>query len=309
MYKHPISAFFRLLPALSWLAACTIAVWVPLRLSLNMHAEGRWGDVARGWPDALMLLGFVAVAIYAARMAYKEYKQALPALLADTPIGLGLPLRWRPQPFTPTRYPLSDTLRAELHKLIETLGGAGMLQSGEVAIDEILDRAETFDEWSTVDLYMAMNVLHVLRSERERPFANIAFFLNDVETDESDAMMIVWELARLCGRSREVGAVRVRSVSGGKIVPAHGEFPVPNAVAEFELGTEHHAVSFVLYRKSLPGGLIEALARIFTHPYDPRRFVWDNFGSFFSVCYLTPTQTSMINQRRAGEVSRFEEVT
>lgn len=140
---------------------------------------------------------------------------------------------------------------------------AGMLQSGEITIDEVIDRAETFDEWSEVDLYMAMNVLHALRSEREQPFANIAFFLADAETDESDAA---------------------------------------------KLGTEHHAVPFVLYRKNLPGGLIEALARILTSADDPRRFVWDNFDSFLSVSYLTPAQTSMVNSAEREKFPRFEEV-
>jgi hypothetical protein len=267
--------------------------------------------MTKAWPDALVVLGFVAVAVYAARMAYQQYKEALPALRADIPITirLGLPLRRRPQPFTPPRYPLSDTLRAELQKLIETLQSAGMLVSGEVAIDEVIDRAETFDEWSTVDLYMAMNVLHELHSERRRSFANIAFFLVDAETDESDAVKIVRELVRLCGRSQELSAIRVRSVNGGKIVPANGGFPPPNAVAEFELGTEHHAVPFVLYSKNLPGGLIEALAKVLTSADDPRRFVWDNFDSFFSVSYLTPAQTSMVNSAEQKEFPRFEEVT
>lgn len=308
MHKHPISAFFRLLPALGWLAACAVALWMPMRLYLSLDTKGPWSDLTKAWPDALMLLGFVAVAIYSAHRAYKEYQEALPALRADTPIRLGLPLRPRPQRFTPTRYPLSATLRAELHRLIETLQSAGMLRSGEVAIDEFIDRTETFDEWSKVDLYMAMNVLHGLYSERERPFDNIAFFSADAETDESNAAKIVQELVRLCGRSQELSAIRMRSASGGQIVPAHSGFPPPNAVAEFRLGTEHHAVPFVLYKKNLPGGLIEALAKILTSADDPRRFVWDNFDSFLSVSYLTPAQTSMINRAERGEFPRFEEV-
>lgn len=305
--KHPISAFFRLLPTLSWLAACAVALWVPARLSLYMQARGRWSDLGEAWPYALMLLGFVAVAIYSARMAHKEYRDALPALRADTPIRLGLLMRRRrPPPFTPTRYPLSETLRAELRKLIETLQSAGMLQPAEVAIDEVIERAETFDEWSQVDLYMAMHVLHVLESERGRPFTNIAFFPADVETDESDVVKIVRELVRLCGRSQELSAVRVRSINGGALVPtAAGSLPPPNAVAEFELGGERHAVPFVLYPKNLPEGLIEGLAKVLVADDDPRRFVWDFFDSFFTVSYLTPAQTSTVNSAEREEIPRF----
>jgi hypothetical protein len=126
-------------------------------------------------PALLWLLAF-AVAAYSARAAYQEHKEALPALRADRPITLGLPRRLRPKPLTPTRYPLSEALRAELRNLIATLENAGMLLPGEVAIDEFIDRTETFDEWSSVDLYLAMNVLHAQHHERRRPFANLAFF-------------------------------------------------------------------------------------------------------------------------------------
>ena len=87
-----------------------------------------------------------------------------------------------------------------------------------------------------------------------------------------------------------------------------GGFPPPNAVAEFNLGAEHHAVPFVLYSKLLPGGLIEALAKILIRADDPRRFVSDYFDSFFSVSYLTPAQTSMVNSAEREKFPRFEEV-
>lgn len=309
MLKHAISAFFRLFPTVGWLAACAVALWVPATLYLYMQARGRWSDLGKAWPDALMLLGFVAVAIYAARRARKEYKEALPALRADTPIRLGLLMPRRPRPFTPTRYPLSDTLRAELRKLIETLQSAGMLQPAEVAIGEVIDRAETFDEWSQVDLYMAMNVLHALHIERERPFANIAFFAAETETAESDVVKIAHELMRLCGRPQELSAVRVRSINGGNIVPpSSGPFPPPNAVAEFELGGEHHAVPFVLYPRNFPAGLIEGLVQVLVAADDPRQFVWDFFDSFFSVSYLTPAQTATVNGAEREEVPRFAAV-
>lgn len=65
---------------------------------------------------------------------------------------------------------------------------------------------------------------------------------------------------------------------------------------------------FVLYNKNLPGGLIEALARILTSADDSRRFVWDNFDGFFSVSYLAPAQTSMVNSAEQERFPRFEEV-
>jgi hypothetical protein len=312
MLKHPISAFFRLFATLAWLAACVVSLWAPTSLYFYIQATGGWSDLGNTWPYALMLFGFVAVAIYAARMAHKEYKEALPALRADTPIRLGgllPPRRRRPQPFVPTRYPLSDTLRAELRTLIETLQSAGMLHPAEVSIDEIIERAETFDEWSEVDLYTAMNVLDALQLERKRPFANIAFFPAETDTAESDAVQIVHELARLCGRSQELSAVRVRWISAREIVPAQGgSTPAPNAVAELELGGEHHAVPFVLYPRNFPVGLVEGLAKVLVAADDPRQFVWDFFDGFFSVSYLTPAQTAKVNGAERAEIPRFAAV-
>jgi hypothetical protein len=307
MLKHPISAFFRLFPSLAWLVACAVTLWMLASLYVSMHAQDRWNDLGTVWPYIFILLGFVAVAIYAARMAHKEYKEALPALRADTPIRLGLLMpRRRPQPFAPTRHPLSDALRAELRKLIETLKSAGMLQPAEATSDEIIDRAETFDEWSEVDLYMAMQVLDALQFERGRPFANLAFFPAETDTPESDVAQIVHELARLCGRSQELSGVRVRWIGEREIAPASGgSTPAPNAVAELELGGEPHAVPFVLYPRTFPVGLVEGLAKILAADDDPRQFVWDFFDGFFAVSYLTPGQTAAVNSAEQAKIPRF----
>jgi hypothetical protein len=308
MYKQPLSTLGRLLPALLWLVACALALRMSLSFYLPLHSEGHWRDVTHAWPAMLGLLGFVVVAICTAYMACKEYQAALPASRADTALRRGLSSHGQPQPLARTRYPLPTALQAELQELLQTLQNAGMLLSGEVAPGEVLDCAETCDEWSEVDLYMAMHVLHALHDERQRFFTNIAFIVAD--PDDPDAVTnIVQEFARVCGRSHEISAVRVRSTGAGKIAPAPGgSFPSPNAVAEFELGTEQHAVPFVLYRKDLPGGLLEALAKILITADDPRRFVWACFDSFFSVCYLTPTQTSTVNSAERAEFPRFEAV-
>jgi hypothetical protein len=101
----------------------------------------------------------------------------------------------------------------------------------------------------------------------------------------------------------------VRPINGGKLISVpSGSVPPANAVAEIELGGERRAVPFVLYPKSLPGGLIEGLAPVLVAAADPRRFVWDFFDSFFSVSYLTPAQTCTVNGAEREAVPRFEEV-
>lgn len=76
MRRHPISALVRLLPALLWLAAMVITLAMAVSLYLQFG-------------KAPVPLGFVIVAIYSARTAYKEYKEVLPALRADTLSAVG----------------------------------------------------------------------------------------------------------------------------------------------------------------------------------------------------------------------------
>lgn len=310
MYKHPVSALVRLFPSLAWVGVCVISLWMPVRLYLQLFTPGRWNDPGKAVPEALVLLGFVAVAVYGARMARKEYKEALPALRADAPIRIGLPItRHKRQTFTPTTHPLEEELRIELRRIIEILRAAEVLQSDEVQFEDVIACAETVDDYSEMDLYNVMHVLQALRSQRERPFANLAFFAEQVETDEADAITIIREFARLSGQSQQLGAIRVQAIDGGKIVPARGgEFPPPNAVAEFTLGTQHHSVPFVLYGKNLPGGLMEHLAKIFTRDGDARHFAWENFDSFFSVSYLTAANIAAINNALPREFPVFEAI-
>jgi hypothetical protein len=309
MYKHPVSALVRLFPSIAWIGVCVLCLWMPIRLYLTLFIPGRWNDPGKAAPEVLMLLGFIALAIYAARMARKEYREALPALRADVPIRIGLPITRRPRTFTPTTHPLNEELRIKLRRIIETLQSAAVLQPDEVQLEEVVACAETVDDYSEMDLYNVMHVLHALQWQRKRPFANLVFVAAQVETDETDAIAIVREFARLSGQAQQLGAIRVQGIDGGKIVAARGgEFPPPNAVAEFTLGAQQFSVPFVLYGKTLPGGLMEHLAKIFARDGDPRYFAWENFDSFFSVCYLTAANIAAINSALPREFPVFEAI-
>ena len=189
------------------------------------------------------------------------------------------------------------------------LQAAEVLQPDEVRLEDVIECAETLDDFSEMDIYTVMTVLQALQLQRERPFANLAFVADQVETDETEAIAIIHEFARLSGQSQQLGAVRVQAIDGGRIAPARrGEFPPPNAVAEFALGTQRCSVPFVLYSKNLPGGLIERLAKIFTRDGDARHFVWENFDSFFSLSYLTTANTAALNNALPGEFPVFEAI-
>src|SRR5688572_22668265 len=103
MYKHPVSALVRLFPSIAWVGVCVMCLWMPVGLYLQLFTPGRWNEPGKAVPEALLLLGLIAVAVYGARMARKEYREALPALRADAPIRIGLPIsRHTRQTFTPT---------------------------------------------------------------------------------------------------------------------------------------------------------------------------------------------------------------
>ena len=90
MFKHPVSAAFRLLPALCWLIAAAVCAWMSARLSLLLLTPDKWDVPDRPWPELVFVCGFVGVAIYSVRMAYKEYKEALPAIRADVQLATKL---------------------------------------------------------------------------------------------------------------------------------------------------------------------------------------------------------------------------
>ena len=105
MYKHPVSAAVRLLPALCWLIAAAVCAWMSARLSLLLLTPDKWDVPDRPWTELAFVCGFVGVAVYSVRMAYKEYKEALPAIRADQPLWPPLPRRPRPRPLPPRSRP------------------------------------------------------------------------------------------------------------------------------------------------------------------------------------------------------------
>src|SRR5688572_10556568 len=116
------------------------------------------------------------------------------------------------------------------------------------------------DDYQDLDIYDVAAVLHAVRMRRGQPFANLAFFTDHVEVFAADIISLVREFARLSEQLERLGPVRVKGVDGGKIgLPGRGDFPPDNAVAEFDLGTQHHAVPFVMYPKSVPWRLMERL--------------------------------------------------
>lgn len=301
MYRHPISAMIRLFPALAWVCVGAVGVWTFLRFFL--FTPDGWSDSGRDWLDTLFPFGFLAVAAYGVYMAHKECKRVLPALRADVPVRFPKVRQPRVQPH-PGSYPLAAPLRVKLRQALESLEAAGALQAGEAGIEDVIACAEVNDEYSAMDLFEVMPILHDLQSQR--PFVNLAFFAVQVEIDKADVLEMVSEFARLSGQSQLLGTVRVRGVGGGAIVPARGgEFPPDNAQLEFTLGTRRYVVPFVMYSKNLPGGLMERLAEVFTRKDEPRRFFQVFCDNFVSLAYLHPEKTAALNSALSGESDGF----
>lgn len=219
----------------------------------------------------------------------------------------------RPKPYVRTiTDPLTEAQKLKLRELAETLEAHGLLQPGEVTFQEIIDVTEELNDSADVpepDLHALLSTLSSLHFQGQRRFANLTFLPDQCEMETKDAVTMVQEFARLAGRSKELGEVVIKAVGGGKLVPARGgEFPPPNAIAEFTLGTRTCTLPFVLYGKNLPGELPERLAPIFTQPDDPRRFVWVNFDNFLSVSYLTPAKSAALNATLPRDCDHFDPI-
>jgi hypothetical protein len=280
----------RWLAPVAWVFAGVVAVSMLFRIVASMPPAGR-----RLTPELFVIvLAFVSLALWSVRMAYKEFREALNA----RPLPPPLP-RWQP-PLVPPRYPLREPLRAELLRTIELLEVAGMLEPGEVSRDELIACAEHVDDFEEMDIVMVAHILHALREERGTPFDHLAFFADQVETTDDDPLDMVRELARLSGHGESVRGLRMRMT--GAVAP-RGKFPPPNAVVEFELGAQAHAVPFVMYGKNAPGGLTEGLARVFTRADDPRRFFDGGFDSFSIVTYLAPAKIAELNAALAPDAT------
>jgi hypothetical protein len=310
MYKHPVSAAVRLLPALCWLIAAAVCAWMSARLSLLLLTPDKWDVPDRPWTELAFVCGFVGVAVYGVRMAYKEYKEALPAIRADQPLWPPLPRRPTADD-VPTRHPLPEAQRIQLQTVHATLIATNVLHSSDVELEEIFDGAETIDDFSAADCseaYIVFNVLSTLQSRqrpRERHFKNLAFVTEHLE--DQDVLAIVHDFARLAGRAGELQSVRLHGMGGGPVVPARrGEFPTDNAVIEVELGARRIGLTFVMYSNNFPIGLMEKLPGIFAQPGDSRRFFSAYFDSFLAVAYLSADQAATLNLAFSHQPDCFE---
>ena len=272
----------RWLVPVAWLVTVGVAVWMFIRMVPLARPDGHHLK----WDILVLGAGSIALAIWSLRMARKEYREARNARPLPTRI------RRKPVSLTQERYPLAEPLRAELLRTIGLMEAAGILEAGEVSRDEIVACAERVDEFEEMDFVMVANVLHALREERGTPFDHLAFFADQVETTEDDALDTARELARLSGQSESLRGLRFRMTGE---VALRGVFPPPNAVVEFELGAQPHVVPFVMYGKNAPGGLTEGLACIFAQPNDPRRFFEAGFDSFAIVTYVAPEKIADLN--------------
>jgi hypothetical protein len=278
----------------AWLAAAATTLWQLVSIVSSMPAEKRLK------PDILVIGAvFIAVAIWSLRMAYKHFHEA-----RNAPPPLPPLLPRRPTPWVPKRHPLAEPLRAELLRTIDLLETAGMLNPGEVSRDVIVDCAERVDDFKEMDIVLVAHILHALLGERGTPFDDLAFFPDMVETTDDDPLDMVRELARLTGQSDSLRGLRFRMTGA---IAGRGEFPPQNAVVEFELSGRAHVVPFVMYRKNAPGGLTQALARIFTRPDDPRRFFEEGFDSFSILTYVAPGKIAELNAA-IGAVPTWVEV-
>jgi hypothetical protein len=215
----------------------------------------------------------------------------------------------KPSPTTRTRYPLPETQKIQLQTAFATLLATGALRAEDVTFEELVDCAETLDDYSARDCSEALVIFTLLNAlqSNERRFHNLAFVADQVEVAAEDVLTIVREFARLAGRADHLHSVRLKSINDEEIELARrGELPPDNAVAEFQLGSRHCTVPFVMYSKNSPLGLMETLPEILTTDGEPRRFFSAYFDAFLVVTYLSADQVATLNLTFSHQPDCFE---
>jgi hypothetical protein len=189
------------------------------------------------------------------------------------------------------------------------LVATSVLRAEDVTFEELVDCAETLDDYSQWDCSEALvvfNVLSALHSNGRR-FQNLAFVADQVEVEAADILTIVREFARLAGQAHQLQALRLKGIDGGEIVLARrGELPPDNAVVEFQLGSRQCAVPFVMYGKNSPLGLMETLPEFLTSAEEPRRFFSAYFDAFLVATYLSADQVATLNLAFSHQPDCFE---
>lgn len=212
-------------------------------------------------------------------------------------------------PTTRTRFHLSAPQNVQLQTALATLLATNVLRADDVTFEELVERAETLDDYSARDCSEAkviFDLLNTVQSKRRR-FHNLVFVADQVEVDAEGALEIVREFARLAGQADQLGELRLRGIDGGTVVPARrGELPPDNALIEFELGARRCALPFVMYGKNIPLGLMETLPELLLPADPPRRFFSAYFDAFLAVTLLSADQVATLNLAFAHQPDCFE---
>ncbi len=249
-------------------------------------------------PNQWVAWGILAFGLGCLRQAYKEFLEA-----RDDELRFSPPDPPRPDS-TPWQHPLAPELREQLLSTFALLETAGILGPDEVADDDVIECAEHTDVFEDMEFHSVTMVLEMLGDERDPPLRHLAFFTNQVEYYDDDALEIVRESARISGYD---GPLRqIRSDMTGDYPPGADLDPAPNAIIEFETGTARYSLPFTMYRKYLPNGLIEQLAPIFARPERAERFylAWDSEN--LDITYADPAKISEFNAALGPEPSWVE---
>ncbi|MGV0779768.1 hypothetical protein [Mycolicibacterium sp. XJ775] len=187
--------------------------------------------------------------------------------------------------------------RAQLLDKVALLESAEILEPGEALDDEIIECAEDLDLFDNMDMWAVMWVLGALEGKRGTPFRRLAFFVDQSETTFDTPFEVVTEFARISGYQ---GPLRQLGLDMSDDCPAgtpNGQ--APNAVIEFELGTQRHSLPFVMYGKYSSRDLMIRLAPIFTRPGSARRFYGGRFSKHPNlhpvIAYANPDKVRNLN--------------
>ncbi|MGI9414466.1 MAG: hypothetical protein ACR2PM_12400 [Hyphomicrobiales bacterium] len=251
------------------------------------------------WLDRLFPFGFLALGLYGCVHMVREAKAAVSSIRQGTPF-MAWPL-WprRPAPAQVHRYPLTEPQKASCRVVLAALEACGLVIPNELDFDDFVDTAEIvcIDDG---EIYDVACVLSNHAERRNRPFARMAFFINQVEFFEEDALRLAHEFARLAGIRSDIDNL---SVELGSQIPGSLN---KNAELCFELRGQPHRVPFVLLSKYLPFDLMEKLSEVFASHQTDKRFVGGYFDAVVMVSFIDSDQLKALVEAFGGDPPWFE---
>ena len=244
----------------------------------------------------VMQIGLSAAAVFSIWNAWRE---ALDARRANSAAGQRLPRRGpvRRAHAVPTRYPLSQTDRESVDRVLGALRDAKLLGPDEVDPARLVERMEQEGFGEHIGAYEVMLSIRALEEDTGRGLSDLVFTHEQVEIEPDD-------IAKLVSR---ILAVMKYDVTAGNVRVPTPALSNSQGVVAFTCEGREISLPCTFHGKYTPEGLIEGLAREISLP-DRKVLCWESIDSSIVLACMTPMVMDRFNAAMGDDPFRFAPV-